>query len=669
MSELLLQVKGLKTWLGEGENPVRAVDGIDLEVRKGETFALLGESGCGKSMSALSLMRLLPPSGRVVGGMVRLGDTNLLDLPEKDMRRERGGRMGMIFQEPMTSLNPVLTIGSQIAESVRIHDLDSRHDINGRVIQLLQSVGIPDPQRRIAEYPHQLSGGMMQRVMIAMALAGRPELLIADEPTTALDVTIQAQVLLLLRELQQETGMAILLITHDLGVVAEVADRVAVMYAGQIVEVATCERFFQDPRHPYSRKLFRSLPGGTKRGRQLDVIKGMVPPLNQVFSGCRFLDRCDKAIDRCETQVPEWQEIASGAGVRCHLGEEPELSAPETVEGPCAEEPAETVSEPLLDVDGLKVHFPIHKGVFKRVVGHVRAVDGVSLTLGTGRTLALVGESGCGKTTVGKGILQLIKPTDGSVRFDRDELTRSKGAELRRHRGDLQIIFQDPVASMNPRMLVQDIVAEGMVAQRMYGSRAERERHVNELLEKVGLPANAATRYPHEFSGGQRQRICVARALAVEPRLIVCDEPTSALDVSVQAQILNLLKALQHQLGISYLFITHDISVVAYLAHEVAVMYLGRIVEKGTVKEVLESPAHPYTRALLSAVPVADPMKRSKVIRLEGDMPSPADPPEGCHFHPRCSQALEECRISYPEESRLSGTRTVRCYRPLTEGD
>jgi peptide/nickel transport system ATP-binding protein len=317
----------------------------------------------------------------------------------------------------------------------------------------------------------------------------------------------------------------------------------------------------------------------------------------------------------------------------------------------------------LLDVEELKVHFPIHKGILKRVVGQVRAVDGVSLALDSGRTVALVGESGCGKTTVGKGILQLVKPTAGSVRFEGDELTQLSSADLRRRRGDLQIVFQDPVASMNPRMLVRDIIAEGMVAQRMGGNRAERDRRVDELLQQVGLPQNAASRYPHEFSGGQRQRICVARALAVEPRLIVCDEPTSALDVSVQAQILNLLKELQSELGLSYLFITHDISVVAYLAHEVAVMYLGRIVEKGTVEEVLESPAHPYTRALLSAVPVADPQKRRNVIRLEGDMPSPANPPAGCYFHPRCPEASDECRASYPQESRLSETRSVCCFK------
>jgi len=664
MSETLLKIENLSTWLGDGDQPVRAVDGIDLEIRKGETFALLGESGCGKSMTALSIMRLLPPVGRVVAGNVWLGETNLLDLPENAMRRERGGRMGMIFQEPMTSLNPVLTIGEQIAEAVRLHDPDCAQGVDQRVVELLDSVGIPDPGRRVREYPHQLSGGMKQRVVIAIALAGRPDLLIADEPTTALDVTTQAQVLTLLKGLQRQTGMAILLITHDLGVVAEVADRVAVMYAGQIIEVASTAQFFGGGGHPYSQKLFDSLPGRDKRASRLAVIKGGVPPLSTQFEGCRFADRCDEMMPRCHKQLPPWYELQAGHRMRCHLGNTPvrtSAGAAQTLERRPRGVTDHAASQ--LVVSDLKVHFPIQRGILRRTVGHVKAVDGVSFTIPAGKTLALVGESGCGKTTAGKGILQLIRPTAGSVRFGGEELTRLKAGALRRRRSDLQIIFQDPVASMNPRMLVGDIIAEGMLAQGIGGSESERRARIAELLEHVGLAAEAAGRYPHEFSGGQRQRICVARALAVEPRLIVCDEPTSALDVSVQAQILNLLADLQQEFGLSYLFITHDISVVAYLAHEVAVMYLGRIVERGTVQEVLESPRHPYTKALLSAVPVVDPTLRRTVIRLEGDMPSPADPPRGCHFHPRCPEAVDACAQAYPEEVRLSETRTVCCIK------
>ncbi|MEW8013822.1 MAG: ABC transporter ATP-binding protein [Candidatus Sedimenticola endophacoides] len=672
MNRTLLRVEQLTTVLEGGTRPLHPVDGVDLEIRRGETFALLGESGCGKSMTALSIMRLLPPVGRVAGGNVWLGESNLLDLPETAMRLERGGRVGMIFQEPMTSLNPLLNIGEQIAESVRLHDPGSLPRLRQRVTELLQAVGIPDPARRAGEYPYQLSGGMKQRVMIAIALAGRPELLIADEPTTALDVTIQAQVLGLLKSLQQQTGMAILLITHDLGIVAEMADRVAVMYAGQIVETATVAEFFGRDGHPYSRKLFDSLPGQEKRAARLAVIRGSVPSLGSDFPGCRFAERCDRVMARCRGEAPGWRVTGPGRGMRCHLAETPWEAAVELSGragpgiAPAAPDVATAQSDwhgEQLSVEGLRVHFPIRQGVLRRTVGHVRAVDGVSFEIPPGRTLALVGESGCGKTTVGKGVLQLIRPSEGSVRFGADELTRLTGAALRRRRSLLQIIFQDPFSSMNPRMLVGDIIGEGMRAQGVGETPAGRRERVRQLLTQVGLDAGAAERYPHEFSGGQRQRICVARALAVQPRLIVCDEPTSALDVSVQAQILNLLGDLQRELGLSYLFITHNLSVVAYLAHEVAVMYLGRIVERGTVEEVLQAPRHPYTRALLSAVPVVDPEGRREVIRLEGDMPSPSDPPTGCHFHPRCPEAEPACAGSYPRVTRLSATHCVSCLR------
>jgi peptide/nickel transport system ATP-binding protein len=654
----LLQVHGLKVQLGSGEKLVRAVDGVDLRINRGETFALLGESGCGKSMTALGLMRLLPPVGRVADGEVLLDGIPLLDLPESRMRSERGGRIGMIFQEPMTSLNPVMRVGEQIAESVRLHDPQAKGRVRQRVVELLTQVGIPDPERRATEYPHQLSGGMKQRVMIAIALAGRPQLLIADEPTTALDVTIQAQVLRLLKRLQQETGMAILLITHDLGVVAETADRVAVMYAGQIVETAPVQRFFARPSHPYSRMLFRAVPDAGKRDRPLAVIPGMVPPLHRVFTGCRFVDRCDGATSECERVPPPWLEV-EGQGWRCHYRPD-EVELGETATTKVAT--GTGTGQSLLRIDDLKVHFPIRKGLLRRAVGAVKAVDGVSLEIPAGRTLALVGESGCGKTTVGKALLQLIRPTAGSVTFDGTELTRLKGEALRRLRREFQIIFQDPAASMNPRMLVRDIVAEGLLAQGLVKDQAERQKMVAELLDQVGLSAEAADRYPHEFSGGQRQRICVARALALRPRLIVCDEPTSALDVSVQAQVLNLLEELQGRLGLSYLFITHNISVVSYLAHEVAVMYLGRIVEQGPVDRVLSQPGHPYTQALLSAVPVADPEHPHEVIQLGGELPSPANPPAGCHFHPRCPKAEARCREAYPAMTDLGKGQRAACW-------
>ncbi|MCW9078666.1 MAG: ABC transporter ATP-binding protein, partial [Gammaproteobacteria bacterium] len=560
----LLELRGLSTHLGSLTRPVRAVDDVSLRIHRGETFVLLGESGCGKSMIALSMMRLLPHSGRIVAGDVLLDGQSLRALSEAEMRAERGGRIGMIFQEPMTSLNPVMMVGEQVAEAVRLHDAESRGQVETRVIELFRSVGIPDPERRVREYPHQLSGGMKQRVMIAMALAGRPELLIADEPTTALDVTIQAQVLDLLKQLQRETGMAILLITHDLGVVAEMADRVGVMYAGQLLEINDVVGFFRQAAHPYSRKLFRSVPKAENRELGLDVIPGIVPALNQAFDHCRFADRCELVHERCRSSLPPWHGDSEN-GYRCHLAPDEVMDSPAIPIA--ARQAGQGSSAALLDVQGLKVHFPIHKGVLRRIVGYVKAVDGVDLSIATGQTIALVGESGCGKTTVGKAILQLQRPTDGRVLFDGTDLAGVQGRDLRRLRREFQIIFQDPASSMNPRMLVEDIIAEGMVAQGIGGNRLQRRALVERLLGQVGMQPTAAQRYPHEFSGGQRQRIAIARALALEPRLIVCDEPTSALDVSVQAQVLNLLKELQAELGLSYLFITHNISVVAYLAH------------------------------------------------------------------------------------------------------
>ena len=667
MNDVLLSIRDLKTHFPSSRGPIRAVDGISFEVRRGETFALLGESGCGKSMTALSIMQLLPPQAAGhVSGEVILDGTDLLSLPEMAMQDVRGRRIAMIFQEPMSSLNPVLTVGDQIGEVLQRHRGLRGAALSNRVLELLDAVGIPDRARRYHEYPHQLSGGMKQRVMIAIALAGEPELLIADEPTTALDVTIQAQILELLQQLQKDMGMAILLITHDLGVVAGNADHVAVMYAGHIVEQAKREAFFAKPLHPYSQKLFASLPAKAKRGQPLAVIQGSVPSLAQEFIACRFAERCDYAWQTCREQAPRWLEVEPDHGARCHLND-PAISQPPRSEPPAVahRHPANETLEAgkaLLEVSRLKVHFPIHKGLFKRIAGHVMAVDGVSLELRRGRTVALVGESGCGKTTVGKSLLQLIRPTAGSVDYNGMELTKMTTRELRPHRRDLQIIFQDPYSSMNPRMMVGDIIEEGMQAQNIGGTAAERQQRVDALLTQVGLSPEARHRYPHEFSGGQRQRICIARALAVNPKIIVCDEPTSALDVSVQAQILNLLKGLQDELGLAYLFITHNMSVVEYLAHTVAVMYLGRIVEHGTVEDVLKSPKHPYTQALLSAVPTVDETTQREVIRLQGDLPSPVNPPQGCHFHPRCPRAMDICRQQYPRYTKLSDTHRTNCF-------
>lgn len=523
----------------------KVVDDISFMINPGETFALVGESGSGKSITALSVLRLQPNNARLKADAINLNGDNLLHRSELDLCDIRGRRISLIFQDPMSSLNPVMTIGSQIEETIKIHFSLPTEMLRQRVLELLQQVEIPNPEQRIKDYPHQLSGGQRQRVMIAIALAGKPDLLIADEPTTSLDVTIQAQILALLKNIQQQTGMALWLISHDLALVSTMADRVAVMQRGKIVETGDTKALFSSPKHPYTQKLLAASPSIESAGKNKT-------------------DGLDS-------------------------GEEP----------------------PLLQVADFKVYYPIRKGIFKRVVDHVRAVDGVSLAIHRGKTLALVGESGCGKTTLGKSLLNLIPACSGRVTLDGIELNKLTSETLRRERANIQIVFQDPFSSMNPRMLVNDIIAEGIRALHPEISATERKIRVRQLLQQVGLPDDSGLRYPHEFSGGQRQRICIARALAVEPKLIVCDEPTSALDVSVQAQIIQLLLTLQQEKGISYLFITHDLAVVAEIADDVAVMYQGKIIEQGSVKQVLKQPEHTYTRKLLEAAPV---LKKEKLM-------------------------------------------------------
>ncbi|MBN4080578.1 dipeptide ABC transporter ATP-binding protein [Beggiatoa alba] len=664
MANTLLEVSNLKTYFGAIDHkPVRAVDGVSFSIKRGETFALLGESGCGKSMTALSLMQLVPsPAGQIIEGAVLFDGEDLLKKSEIKMRSIRGNRIAMIFQEPMTSLNPVLSVQQQLEEVLMLH-----RGIRGKaawpeIIRLLDSVGIPVPQQRAKDYPHQLSGGMKQRVMIAMALASEPDLLIADEPTTALDVTIQAQVLELLKEIQKRTGMAILLITHDLGIVSDFVDHVAVMYAGEIVEQAKRSDFFENPLHPYSKKLFSSLPVKSKRDQTLDVIKGMVPPLTTIFSGCRFYERCPNAIAACNQKIINLIYASSVHHVRCLQYEENRLVFSQEKQQQQNAIKRTIDGETLLHIDNLKVHFPIYKGILKRVKGYVYAVDGVQLSLKKGQTLALVGESGCGKTTVGKTLLHLITPTAGKILFKGDDISSPSASQLKNLRSKAQIIFQDPYSSMNPRMRVGEIIEEGLIVQHKTLNPAERQNKVKRLLQQVGLSETVLNRYPHEFSGGQRQRICIARALAVNPEILICDEPTSALDVSVQAQMLNLFKQLQQDYGLSYLFITHNLSVVEYLADEIAVMYLGRIVEKGRVEDVMQNPQHPYTRALLSAIPSVEKKPRREFISLEGELPSPITPPVGCHFNPRCPNRMAICNENYPALDPISATHSVACF-------
>jgi len=615
----MLAVEALSTILDTESGVARAVDALSMTIDRRETFALVGESGCGKSMTALSLLRLLPENGRIEAGAVRLVGVDLCALRELDMQRVRGARIGIIFQEPGTSLNPVMPVGRQIVEVIERHAGLHGAAARRHAIQWLERVGLPEPHLRVDSYPFQMSGGQKQRVMIALALAAEPDLLIADEPTTALDVTIQAQILELLQALQHERGMGMLLITHDLGIVQGMAHRVALMYAGQIVEVASSEAFFRAPAHPYAQLLMQTLPGTGKRGEALAAIPGTVPPLWLPFEGCRFAARCPRVFASCATTSPGLVSLGGGHDVRCLLYADAQRPLGEAAIGvargagrervtavPAAQPVSAAPGNTLLQIESLRVRFPIRRGPLMGRAGFFNAVDGVSFSIGAARTLALVGESGCGKTTIGKAVLQLLRGqalVEGSARISGQDLFALRGEALRLARRDIQIVFQDPFASLNPRMRVAEILEEGLATLAPELDAAARRARIGNLLERVGLRHDALRCYPHEFSGGQRQRIAIARALAVRPKLIVCDEPTSALDVSVQAQILNLLRELQADLGMSYLFITHNIGVVEYIADEVAVMRAGCFVEEGPAGQVLESPRHEYTRMLLAAVP------------------------------------------------------------------
>ena len=645
--EPILQVRNLKSYFRTRLGPARAVDGVSFDIHPGEIYALVGESGCGKSVTALSILQLLArPAGAIAGGEILYQGNNIAAYPPVRMRSIRGNEISMIFQEPMTALNPVFTVGNQINEVLVLHNRMSVSEARRQGIAMLDQVGIPDAGACYDTYPHQLSGGMRQRVMIAMALVCKPRLLIADEPTTALDVTIQSQILQLIRELRRKTGTAVLLITHDMGVVRQNADRVGVMYAGRMAEEAPVDRLFAKPEHPYTELLMRALPTRVQRGRRLDTIKGLVPKATDVIPGCRFANRCPLARSWCADRPLDRTLIEAGHCVYCHLF---------AGDGRCPREPMERLpgqvhmsiadsSSTVLRIRSLKTHFPIKKGFFKRTVGHVRAVDGVSMELGRGETIALVGESGCGKTTLGKSIVRLLDVTEGNILYRGADLASMRQRALKPSRKRIQFVFQDPFSSLDPRQMIADVITEGMLTHRIGTGSAERIRRAGELLGRVGMDPAGIHRYPHEFSGGQRQRIVLARALATEPELIICDEPTSALDVSVQAQILNLLKDLQNEFGLSYIFITHDLSIVEYIADRIAVMYLGRVVEEGGSEQILQRPRHPYTRALLSAAPRIDAETGPKKIVVEGDIPSPANPPCGCHFHPRCPFAVDECR-------------------------
>ncbi|PAU85373.1 peptide ABC transporter ATP-binding protein [Halorubrum salipaludis] len=791
----LLSLSDLHTQFSTERGQVKAVDGIDLEIREGETVGLVGESGSGKSVTALSTMGLVDDPGEIAGGTVELtdarladelrdrfdaaefvdGDTiDLTDAPEEALRLIRGREISMIFQDPMTSLNPSVTVGEQVAESLRLHQYGGRRkdswfsavreilpkisrdvdeEVREETIEVLEDVGIPEPGARVDEYPHEFSGGMRQRVLIAIALACQPGLLVADEPTTALDVTIQAQILDLIDDLQADLGMSVLMITHDLGVVAETCDRVAVMYAGEIVEEGPVEEIFGNPSHPYTYTLLESLP--TEEKERLTPIEGNVPDLIDMPTGCHFAPRCPWATEECTSgEIPFLQHGGEGVDHRSKCIME-SFDTDEYGDDAVAPGRDRSIGEPLVEVDGLRKYYDQADGVLDRVLGaddrSVKAVDGIDFTINRGETLGLVGESGCGKSTAGRALLHLTEPTDGRVVFAGTDLTDLDGSGLRETRKDLQMIFQDPLSSLDPRQTVGQTIreplsihdlpesdpavateaevtvsgiardrvdvtvddeidavvgsgdgvatahvdvtvadgevdvdvrehlgVEGTVERTDAGDvervsvtvspgdtdRLRRRRRVHQLLEAVGLEVGQHDRYPHELSGGQRQRVGIARALAVDPEFIVADEPVSALDVSVQAQILNLMEDLQDRFDLTYLFIAHDLSVVRHISDRVAVMYLGEIVEVATTDELFADPQHPYTKALLSAIPEPDPTADTddRVI-LEGDVPSPIDPPSGCHFRTRCPSVIPPDDLDIEQETY----REVMDYRQRVE--
>jgi peptide/nickel transport system ATP-binding protein len=694
----LLEVEDLKTQIKLRSGIVHAVDGLSFELEAGETLGVVGESGCGKTMAAMSIMQLLPSGGYIADGAIRFEGKNLVGARPEEIRAVRGNDIGMVFQDPMTSLNPTMTIGKQIAEVVTTHRDVSNHQAMEIAVEKLDLVGLPRPAERVRDYPHQLSGGLRQRVMIAMALACDPKLLIADEPTTALDVTIQAQILALLDRLKRELGMGIILITHDMGVIAGRTDRVAVMYAGRKVETAETVELFNNVRHPYTEALLASIPQlDQDKSHELYSIPGLPPDLRRPPLACRFSPRCAFATEKCRTEDPPLRGEDPKHPYACFyprhssVGEMAELGASLIAQAEknkalvatfgaelelldTAVEPevqlggANGESEWVLEFRHITKEFPVTAGtILRRKIGALHAVTDVDLSIRRGETFGLVGESGCGKTTLGRMGVALEAPTSGEVVFNGTDLGSLKGATFRSVRRDLQFMFQDPYASLDPRMRVREIISEPLdVARR--GTTKERLETVRRMLAEVGLSGDTIDRYPHEFSGGQRQRLGLARALTLNPKVIIADEPVSALDVSIRSQILNLMKRLQATHGLTYVVISHDLSVVRYMADRIGVMYLGRLVEVGPANDIYDRPAHPYTAGLLEAIPVPNPeLARNKDQKLgvRGELPSPVNPPSGCRFRTRCPFAQEKCAAELPPLRPFGPQHIAACHFPL----
>ena len=667
----VLSVEGLQVDLPLTDGTLHPVRGIDFEINAGETLCIVGESGCGKSMTSLAIMGLLPRRALRRAGRLEFAGEDLRGATDRRMARIRGNQLGMIFQEPMTSLNPSYTIGNQLEEAMLVHRPVARREARDRAVFLLEKVGIPAAGRRLGQYPHQLSGGLRQRVMIAMTLMCGPKLIIADEPTTALDVTIQAQILRLLRDLQAEFNMALMLITHDLGVVARVADRVAVMYAGQFVEYATAAELFAAPLHPYTQGLLRCIPvpGRVRAGDHLGSIPGMVPNMIGEQRGCSFANRCDHAFAACGAGAVPLLSLDSRRGFRCLLPTQQAMRNAGTVSSgvgsldPAARRivPAASAAPapvPVLEARDVHRSYLVRQGVFQAPLT-LHAVKGVSLTLNKGDVLALVGESGCGKSTLAKLLLGLETPTSGDILFDgRSTRGQDRVAVARR----IQPVFQDPYSSLNPRKTIASIVELPLLVHGI-GTATERRRRCTEMLDRVGLPKRVLDNHPNQLSGGQRQRVAIARALIMHPEVVICDEPTSSLDGSVQAQILNLLTDLRKELGLTYLLISHDLSVVEHMATRVAVMYLGRIVEERATAALTRSPMHPYTRTLLASALTPEPGRGLPAAHGDATaFPNPLNVPPGCSFHPRCPEAMAICREISPLPMTAAGTGLIECH-------
>jgi peptide/nickel transport system ATP-binding protein len=671
----LLDIQNLTVQFETKKGLLTAITDVCLTILPGETVCLVGESGSGKTITSKSVMRLIDyENGKITHGQILLDGSDLVPMPQRKLQQLRGKKMAMVFQEPMAAFDPVFTIGSQIIEVIVQHKLANPKQAWDRAVHLLERVGIPDPETRMKQFPNELSGGMLQRAMIAMALACGPELLIADEPTTALDMTIQAQILHLLQELKAEFNMSILLITHDMGIAAEMADRIVVMYAGEVVEKATVIQLFEKPHHPYTKGLLQSITTmDSDRKTKLYSIPGSIPNLFDLPTGCHFHPRCPYASQQCLSEAPPLHSV-NGREAACWHTEE--ISLLNVKKGTSVEAEASNLVKPishrewlqkdelLFEIKGISKFYPIKKSVFNRHPQFIRAVDNVSFQIRKGETFGLVGESGSGKSTLGRAVVQLEKATTGKVLFQGRDLTQLNEAGLRDERKHMQMIFQDPYGSMNPRWKIGDIIGEPLWVHENFSVK-EKRAQVGELLDVVGLNASWYDRYPHEFSGGQRQRIGIARAIALRPSFILADEAVSALDVSVQAQIINLMQDLQQRLGLTYLFIAHGLHIVRHISDRIGVMYLGKLVEIADSDQLFSNPAHHYTKALIASIPWPDPTRKKEFVAIQGDIPSPANPPSGCRFHTRCPAATALCKEVEPELKPLHEDHLVACHYPM----